>query len=497
VKIAFAFDARSWAEPRARWTIATLAPLLDTPWRELPPGEAARPAASPTGRREREAIVFVGDPAAAPASTAVSIPLREGPAWRSTTLVRSEWDGVSLPVPGGRFTTPSDPGALPGEWLPALWQALSREEERQDPRRDQWECFSGAYTRLDGVGLLETPFVNLAAATLRARLDAWCGARGAKLETVPRWKDGARFAVALSHDVDDVRLRSVRQSLRLLALARSPRSYALRGGLTALKRALGRSVEPDPYAQFERWIAEETRRGFRSTFFAFARPRGAHEFDATYALGDPVPFEGKRPRVGAMLRALAERGFEIGLHGSYRTWRDPRALAAQRAALAAAVGREVTVTRQHFLRLDPAKTFDAQEAAGFTADSTLGYNERIGFRAGIAAPFHPWNAAGSAAHALLEVPLTLMDGALFRGMSLSADDAERRTIAHLEGVERANGLAGLLWHPNAAAEALFPGWWRCFVAALDHLARRGAWVTTTGEIAAWWGERERRLHVAG
>ena len=480
--IAFVFAPHAWEEPRARWTLATLAPLLDAPWRALV--EGGEPP------RADEVVVFVGEPEFAPACAAVVVAAGDWPALRAASLERAEILGAAIPAPEGRLTG-GNSRVLPYEWLPTLWHVLAREEEREDPRRDQWKCFSGAYTRLATIGLLETAWVDDAVTMLRDKLDDWCDSRGSALESVPRWKDGAPFAVALSHDVDDVRLHSKRQAMRLLMTARSPMSYAVRGGLTALVNS--RAPGPDPYSQFERWAAEETRRGFRSTFFVFARPSHAHEYDALYTLEDPVVFEGSTVGVGAMFRTLAERGFEVGLHGSYRSWRDSTALGEQRAELEEAVGAEVRVTRQHFLRLDPQATWDAQEDAGFTTDATLGYNEAVGFRAGIAAPFHPWNAARARGRKLLEVPLTLMDGALFRGLALTPATAVKCTISHLEEVERVGGMAGLLWHPNVADESRYPGWWACFTAALDHLAARRAWVTSAGEMAAWWREREARL----
>ena len=51
------------------------------------------------------------------------------------------------------------------------------------------------------------------------------------------------------------------------------------------------------------------------------------------------------------------------------------------------------------------------------------------------------------------------------------------------------------YNPNAAADEHFPGWWPCYIAALDHVAARNAWVATPAEIAAWWREREARLAV--
>jgi hypothetical protein len=491
MRIAFHFDAAAWSEPRVRWTIATIAPLLDAPWRAIPPGGAAGAAGADSARQD-EAPVWVGAPASAPAGTAIRIAYDPWPIWQASSFEKVTCDGVEMAAPSTAFPAGA-PGDFPKSWLHSLWHVLSREEERQDARRDQWQCYSGAFTRLGAIGLLGTPWVNLAADRLRARLDQWCESRHAALENLPRWKNGAKFAVALSHDVDDVRLRSLPQAMRLLKLARSPGSYAFRGGLTALAQALAPAGGADPYSQFERWAGEESRRGFGATWFVFGRDGAAHEYDATYLLSDDVVFEGRSTPVGEMFGTLGTRGFEIGLHGTYGSWLDARILRDERERLAVATGRGVTSTRQHYLRFDATRTFAAQETAGFATDATLGYNEAIGFRAGVAAPFHPWNVESRGGHALLEVPLTLMDGALFRSLKLGPDEAAAATIAHLEAVERVRGLGGLLWHPNAAAEKLYPGWWRCFLAALDHLAARGAWVASVGEIADWWRERTK-LH---
>lgn len=485
MRISFRFDGPAWAEPRTRWTISTIAPLLDAPWGLDPPDHTPR---------ADQPVVWIGQQAPAPRDTAAVIAFEGWREWQAATLERVKFDGVALAAPAGASKADS-PGHFPSAWLQSLWHVLSRQEEREDARRDQWQCYSGEYTRLGGIGLLETPWVNLAAEQLRSRIEAWCASRGVSLPRTPRWKNGARFAVALSHDVDDVRLRSVAQSLRLLSLSRSPKSYAFRGGLAALSRSLLASSGSDPYSQFERWAQQEADRGFGATWFVFGQTRLAHEYDAPYLLSDRLSFEGRTTSVGQMFGSLGARGFEIGLHGTYGSWRDAGVLRAERERVARATGREVTSTRQHYLRFDIDRTLAAQEGAGLTTDATLGYNEAIGFRAGIAAPFHPWNAGALQAHRLLEVPLTLMDGALFRSFQLSPEAAVRRTLEHLESVERVGGLAGLLWHPNAAAERLFPGWWSCFVAALDHLVARGAWVANVGEIAEWWRERNRRLEL--
>lgn len=481
----FVFDPDAWRTAEARHAIEAVASLLEVRWSS---GVQGVPVAA------GEPTVFVGRPGLAPEDAAAVVPLEGWPRWVPSSLEVATFEGEPLPCPGGDLGEAGDSCRLPQVWLRAIGFLIQRDEEFLDSRRDQWECFSGFTTRLEALGILDRPLVNLYAAQLARRLAAWFVRRQVTPPALPRWKDGARFAVALTHDVDDVQRYSLRGAWRLLRLARSPSSYAFRGGVSMALRTLRRGPRRgDPYWNFDRWAAEESRHGLRSTFFFCPpEPSRRHENDAFYRMTDPVEFEGARMPLAGMLRLLAERGFEIGLHGSYLSHRSAEELARQKAQVEAAAGREIRGVRQHFLRFDAGRTWAAQEGAGLSYDSTLGYNEAIGFRAGIAAPFHPWDPEARGPRRLIELPLTVMDGALFRTLKLDAASAVRRVREHLERVESAGGLAVLLWHPNAAAEDLFPGWWRCYAETLEYLAARRAWIATAGEIAEWWQAREER-----
>ena len=485
MRLCLQFDRAAWEIPGARHAIEAIAPLLDARWRAAAPGTAAG---------EGEAPVFIGAPERARGEAAAVVEVREWKTWDAASLALAPCEDVPLPCPGGRVTPPVDPRVLPEPWLRAIGFMLAREEELTSSRRDQWECFAGNFSRLHELGVLELPLVNLLAAQLSRRVAAWCERRGLRAATEPRWKNGARFAVALTHDVDDVTLYSLRNAFRLFGQARDPRSYAFRKGASTALGALARIGQPDPYWNFDRWAAEESRRGFRSSFyFCPPAPRARHEYDALYTMDDTLAFEGGRITVRGLMRTLAERGFEIGLHGGYLSHLEAEELAREKRQIEEALGKPISGIRQHFLRFEAARTWDAQRRAGFGYDTTLGYNEAIGFRAGIAAPFHPWDAGARRPLEMLELPLTAMDGALFRAMKLAPAPAMAKVREHLERVEAVGGLAVLLWHPNAAAEEHFPGWWPCYLSALDHIIKRGAWVATPAEIAAWWREREARL----
>src|SRR6185503_2222031 len=154
----------------------------------------------------------------------------------------------------------------------------------------------------------------------------------------------------------------------------------------------------------------EARHGFKSAFYWVAPARRSHEYDPLYRLEDTIGFEGHQHRLAGVLRELVGRGHEIGVHGSYLSHRSVDELVRQRVAIEQAAGHPVSGIRQHFLRFDVRHTWRAQTQAGFVYDSTLGYNELPGFRAGVAAPFTPWDAERGRPHELLELPLTLMDG---------------------------------------------------------------------------------------
>jgi hypothetical protein len=478
------FDERAWAIPEARYAVRVVCSLLDGPVRFVAPGAEAD-ANAPT--------VFVGDPARAPDHAAAIVTLRD---WSPTEPSRwciESFDGVPL-LTSGSGTEVGSERELPAAWLRSIAALLLREEEAAETHRDEWGCFSGFSSRLHELELLDRPLVNRYAQQLWDRIERWAERRGTRVERIPRWQGDARFAVLLGHDVDWVRRYSVQESIRLLGQARGVGSYAFRHGLRLLADSLVRHRTPDPYSAFDRWMEAEIRHGFRSTFYFFADELSQrHAYDATYRYSDKLRLANGSTTVGALMRRMVDEGFEVGLHGSYESYANGDELARQRSAVERGLGSPVFGVRQHFLRFDAASTWAAQEAAGFRYDTTLGYNEAVGFRAGIAAPFHPFDPTKKGPRTLLELPLTAMDGALFRTLKLDARLALRRVREHLEAVEAVGGLAVILWHPNTTDTDAFPGWWECYLGVLKYLEGRSVWVPNAAELASWWLEREARL----
>ncbi len=105
--------------------------------------------------------------------------------------------------------------------------------------------------------------------------------------------------------------------------------------------------------------------------------------------------------------------------------------------------------RQHFLRLDIPLTWRNHEAAGLDHDSSLGYADQIGFRAGTCREYPLFDLLESRPLRLRERPLIVMDATLFGYLGLGLDEAASRTRTIVDACRRHRGDAVLLYHNDS------------------------------------------------
>ena len=171
----------------------------------------------------------------------------------------------------------------------------------------------------------------------------------------------------------------------------------------------------------------------RSTCFVLAAHRDPH--DGAVARGVRRAPRAARGRARPA-RARGRPARELHL---------PRRRAAcsqsERAELARLLGGPIAGNRHHYLRLPWHEGIRALDRLGFAYDTTLGYAERPGPRAGLSFPFRPWDVAAGAPLRILELPLVLMDATLaeerYLGLSPEAAWEEvERVLDHLHDVRR-------------------------------------------------------------
>lgn len=116
-----------------------------------------------------------------------------------------------------------------------------------------------------------------------------------------------------------------------------------------------------------------------------------------------------------------ERGYKIGIHPSYATWKDLNLFKSEKEILEQIIGDEITISRQHYLHFSFDNTIEILQSAGIQQDSTLGYNRRLGFRAGTGVGFKIYNLKSDESTEIIEKPLSLMDSSLFEESGFKSD----------------------------------------------------------------------------
>jgi hypothetical protein len=190
-----------------------------------------------------------------------------------------------------------------------------------------------------------------------------------------------------------------------------------------------------------------------------------------------VPYQASEIRE-EIARAIA-CGCEIGVHG-IDAWHSPEAGRTEMRAVTALTGQQAAGVRMHWLYFAEGSPH-ALETAGFNYDSTWGYNDAVGYRAGTSQVFRL-----SRSRQLLELPLSIMDSAMFfRGrMDLRRDDALQRCGGIIANARRFGGTLVVNWHDRSLApERLWDESYRTLLNAIA--AGDRAWFATAGDAVEW------------
>jgi len=314
----------------------------------------------------------------------------------------------------------------------------------------------------------------------------------------PVWPEGKPFAVCLTHDVDIVSLYSQRQIIRgrkaqlSMADTASKKIKSLLGFGVDLCRMAKHHGMKDPLFCYERWIEVEKEVGAHSTFFFWPGCKSItkpHHTDCAYELDDHIIFDNQRCTVTEMMQEIDRMGWDIGLHPSWYSFDDADALKRQKDAVEKALGHEIVSVRQHYLHYDCRVTPKTQADTGFKYDSTLGFNDNVGFRFGTCYPYFLYDLKADKELPIMEIPLIMQDVAMLnpsKGMRLDGATAFHYVIHLAACVEEFGGVFTLLWHPS---HIIKPGWWNLYIRILKCLQPRKPWFASVREIGEWWGKK--------
>jgi hypothetical protein len=377
------------------------------------------------------------------------------------------WNPMPQPSHEWRLMDPLAPlwyvhpsGAVMPAWNLAgtLFNLLTLKEETSRSQRDSHDRFVARMSPRAEAGLLESPIFNDSVAALVAACVGLQRSGEPDVTLVPGLVNSP--VLVLSHDLDQLRgndtwTQAVRLS-RAILLRDRVFSRLCNAWLVLVNAVLPRRYYFDNIVGM---IAIERMLGFTSSLY-FLNGTGGR-FGARSG-------SGLIPDVAAATPA----GWDLGLHYNYDTHLDPHEFAVQRISLESMLGRRVVTGRAHYLRFDPARSWSFYASMGIQTDETLGYYDRIGYRAGIAGPFQPYDTESKQALPLVEMPMVIMEGALVEQYPSDPVEAFERHLSHIAVV---GGAVSLLFHPGQFHNPEYPetlGLYRRLLGCARHMGAR-------------------------
>ncbi|MGB9597918.1 MAG: polysaccharide deacetylase family protein [Candidatus Poribacteria bacterium] len=372
-----------------------------------------------------------------------------------------------------------------------IFYLLSKQEEYSYGHRDSRDLFLPTYSTLYENGLVQIPLINYYLKYIENYI-----IQNSNISPKTKWKNKASYAVVLSHDLDNLPSKDITISLHQLLKSFSHHGFVSK--ISTIKNNLiDIFLSPSTSDwQFSYWLDKEKQYNCSSTFFIAGNTKERLRSDPNYWLSSKVTHNGQKMRLSDLAKSLEDMGWEIGLHGSYNSYKDEVLLKKEKDLLIKQTGCNIMGIRQHNLRFDVKETWSIYENLNFTYDTTLGYNEVNGFRAGIAFPFNPYDLSNEREYNLLELPMSIMDGSFFcnYGENLDLQKATMRCEKILNAVKETEGMLVVNFHPNFYTHS---DSWKLYEYILEYTSRSGAWITNCKEIANWWLERRRSLTMLG
>jgi hypothetical protein len=325
-------------------------------------------------------------------------------------------------------------------------------------------------------------------------LRRWLVEEGVTLIEVPPTPHGYRFIACLTHDVDFAAIRhhvldraffgflyraSVGSLARLLKGDLTLRELARNCLAIASLPLVYAGLMKDFWNPFDRYV--EIEKGHSSTFFIIPFKN---------VDGQEVRTTGKARRrtkydcddVESDLRRLQENGKEVAVHG-IDAWRDATQGARELERLRRITRQQRPGVRIHWLLFNPS-SWSMLETAGYRYDSTFGYNDAVGFRAGTLRAYVP-----PGAQSIFELPLHIQDTALFysRRLNLTRIEAQRRCRQVIDHARRLGGALTILWHDRSAAPERQWEW--LYQSLLEDFRADDVWITSARKAVKWFEAR--------
>lgn len=329
------------------------------------------------------------------------------------------WEGKKV------FFGQSENSALPFDIFAASFYLLTRYEEYLPHIKDRFQRFPARESLAYQNGFLRIPIIEHWLKDLETVLQ----------DKFPEFSSVSReFKFVNTIDIDNAFCYSEKGALRTFGAAfRSLLKLDVSGFLQRFRVLFGK--EKDPYDTFDYLLSLQKKYEFESIYFFLLADYGYNDKNISHT----------SKKFQSLIKSMSDYA-KVGIHPSWASNTDSNQLFVEIKRLEHIVKREITRSRQHFLRLDLPTTYRRVIDLGICEDYTMGYASEVGFRAGTSLPFYFYDLDMELETKLLLRPFAVMDGTLNEYMNLPVDDAQYLVKELMDRVKEVDGVFMSLWH---------------------------------------------------
>lgn len=340
-----------------------------------------------------------------------------------------EWNGQKV------FFQTSESADIPFDLFAAVFYLITRYEEYLPFSADQHGRFEASQSLAGKNDFLYDPVV-----------DQWACKLGKMLkEKFPAFEVCTReFKYISTIDVDNAYAYLYKGTVRTLGA--SMRDLFNLDFNENIKRFKAIAGEKDPFDTYGYLDALHKQYGIEPIWFFLV---GNYN---TYDKNLPLDNEAFQE----LIKKISEIA-EVGIHPSYESNNSFDQLKKEFNYLSAISVKPVTKSRQHYLKLLFAQTYQNLIKLGIKEDFTLGYASDVGFRAGTCTPFNFYDLYNEQETELKIYPFQVMDTTLNQYLKLKVDDAINLIEMIIQKVKEVNGTYISLWHNESLSDH---GYWK-------------------------------------
>lgn len=204
----------------------------------------------------------------------------------------------------------------------------------------------------------------------------------------------------------------------------------------------------DPYDTYDLLLSIQRKYNLKPIYFFLIGDYAEHDRN--------LPIESIRFQ--SLIKNIADYA-DVGIHPSYDSNINKGQLSIEVKRLSGILNRDITKSRQHFLKLTLPDTYRNLVELDITDDYSMGYANYIGFRAGICTPFNFYDLDFEVETKLKVHPFAVMEATLKYYMKLDPEEAIPAVKPLIDDVKAVNGTFMSLWHNETLSnDKIWFGW---------------------------------------